>query len=69
MTSQLTQAQRRDINELEADVLRAVNALGPALRRGALTEALMGAGLSVPDLRYMSRMLDRRADELERLSP
>lgn len=66
MTSQLTDAQRRDINELEADVLRAVAALGPALRRGALTEALMGAGLSVSDYRYLSRMLDRHADQLER---
>jgi hypothetical protein len=62
----MTQEQRRTVTSLEVEVINHVKALGPAHAPAALRMALMAAPLSVLALRYLSRELDRLADQRER---
>lgn len=61
-----TAAQARTASALEVDLPRIMAEMGPDLAPVALFAALRECDLPVASLRYLSRMLDRRADEVER---
>jgi hypothetical protein len=67
MTNQLTDAQHRVADQLALDLHAGLAALGPARAGEVLLGALLTAPLTVPNLRYLSRMLDREADRRERV--
>lgn len=66
MTNQLTDAQRRFVDKLTIDVHAGVVALGPGQAGAALLGTLLTLPLTVPELRLLSRMMDREADRRER---
>lgn len=51
---------------LELSIPEAVKAIGQTHGALMLLDAILEADLSVEDLRFLSRMLDRRADNIER---
>lgn len=67
MTDHLTDAQRREVAKLEIYVHGGLTLLGPGRAGEALLGVLLTAPLTVPNLRYLSRMLDREADRRERV--
>jgi hypothetical protein len=62
----LTAAQARAVTSLELDLPRMLSAIGLEKSPIALVAAIKEAALPVEGLRYIARMIDRHADEVER---
>ena len=62
----LSAAQARAASSLELDLPRILSAIGLEQSPAALVIAIKEAALPVAGLRYIARMIDRHADEVER---
>jgi hypothetical protein len=62
----LSAAQARAASSLELDLPRILSAIGLEQSPIALVIAIKEAALPVEGLRYIARMIDRHADEVER---
>lgn len=62
----LSAAQARAASSLELDLPRILSAIGLEQSPAALVIAIKEAALPVEGLRYIARMIDRHADEVER---
>lgn len=62
----LSAAQARAASSLELDLPRILSAIGLEQSPAALVVAIKEAALPVEGLRYIARMIDRHADEVER---
>ena len=62
----MSRTQAEAASKLELSIPEAVKAIGPTHSAFTILDGLRSADLSVQELRYLSRELDRHADSLER---
>ena len=67
--STMTTKQAQAASSLELGLADILAAIGPAHSAFILVDAIGQARLPVKDLRFVSRMLDRLADKIERDAP
>jgi hypothetical protein len=62
----MTKSQAAAASNLELTITEAIKMIGPTHSAFAIIDGLRSAELSVEQLRYLSRELDRHADRIER---